>query len=383
MLLCPGGIVDPLLIAERPFLNTPTVISEWTGQMLMTGFEGTTLNRQTEDLIRNHHVGGLILFSRNYENPEQLHTLIRNLQEAAASTSTGLPLFISVDQEGGRVARLTEPFTKYPPLCCVGHAQSESLASRFGRALATELKDVGINMDYAPVLDVHTRPENPIIGDRAIASDPQTVARLANAFIQGFRDAGVIPVGKHFPGHGDTRLDSHLDLPTVQRDAATLEAVELLPFKETIARGLEVVMTAHVIYTAWDEKNPATFSKTILQNILRQRLGFEGIIMSDDLEMKAVADYYDFDDMARIGIDAGLDMFLICNNTDKARALHDRLTQEVDKGSVALTRIQQSVKRILRLKQNLARPPSKPPDPDRWRAAHGPLAQELQTYLPG
>ncbi len=364
-------------------MNTPTVISEWTGQMLMTGFEGTTLNRQTEDLIRNHHVGGLILFSRNYENPEQLHALIRNLQEAAASTSTGLPLFISVDQEGGRVARLTEPFTKYPPLCCVGHAQSESLASRFGRALATELKDVGINMDYAPVLDVHTRPENPIIGDRAIASDPQTVARLANAFIQGFRDAGVIPVGKHFPGPGDTRLDSHLDLPTVQRDAATLEAVELLPFKETIARGLEVVMTAHVIYTAWDEKNPATFSKTILQNILRQRLGFEGIIMSDDLEMKAVADYYDFDDMARIGIDAGLDMFLICNNTDKARALHDRLTQEVDKGSVALTRIQQSVKRILRLKQNLARPPSKPPDPDRWRAAHGPLAQELQTYLPG
>lgn len=364
-------------------METPTAIPEWTGQMLMAGFEGTTLNRETEDLICNHHVGGLILFSRNYENPVQLHTLIRNLQEVAASTSTGLPLFISVDQEGGRVARLSEPFTKYPPLCCVGYAQSEDLAFRFGQALAAELADVGINMDYAPVLDVHTHPENPIIGDRAIASDPQTVARLANSFIRGFRDKGVIPVGKHFPGHGDTRLDSHLDLPTVQRDAATLEAVELLPFKETIARGLEVIMTAHVIYTAWDEKNPATFSKTILQNILRQRLGFEGIIMSDDLEMKAVDDYYDSKALPRKGIDAGLDMFLICNNTEKARALHDRLTQEVDKGTIALARVQQSVERILRLKQNLASPPSNPPDPDRWRAAHGPLAQELQTYLPG
>ena len=364
-------------------METPTAIPEWTGQMLMAGFEGTTLNRETEDLICNHHVGGLILFSRNYENPVQLHTLIRNLQEVAASTSTGLPLFISVDQEGGRVARLSEPFTKYPPLCCVGHAQSEDLAFRFGQALAAELADVGINMDYAPVLDVHTHPENPIIGDRAIASDPQTVARLANAFIRGFRDKGVIPVGKHFPGHGDTRLDSHLDLPTVQRDAATLEAVELLPFKETIARGLEVIMTAHVIYTAWDEKNPATFSKTILQNILRQRLGFEGIIMSDDLEMKAVDDYYDSKTLPRKGIDAGLDMFLICNNTEKARALHDQLTQEVDKGTIALARVQQSVERILRLKQNLTSPPSNPPDPDRWRAVHGPLAQELRTYLPG
>ena len=363
-------------------MKTPTVLPEWTGQMLMIGFEGTTLNRETEDLIRNHHVGGLILFSRNYENPVQLHTLIRNLQEVAASTSTGLPLFISVDQEGGRVARLTEPFTKYPPLCCLGHAQSESLASRFGRALATELKDVGINMDYAPVLDVHTNPENPIIGDRAIASDPQTVARLANAFIQGFRDAGVIPVGKHFPGHGDTHIDSHLDLPTVQRDAATLEAVELLPFKKTIARGLEVIMTAHVIYTAWDETNPATFSKTILQNILRQQLGFEGIIMSDDLEMKAVDNYYDFEALPRLGINAGLDMFMICNNTEKARALHDHLTQEVDQGTVALARVQQSVERILRLKQNLPSSPPNPPDPDRWQASHGPLAQELQTYLP-
>jgi beta-N-acetylhexosaminidase len=362
-------------------LNKPTTIPELTGQMLMSGFEGTTLNSETEDLIRKHHVGGLILFSRNYENPKQLHALIRDLQDVAASTSTGLPLLMSVDQEGGRVARLTEPFTKYPPLCCIGNSQSEDLAFRFGQALATELVDVGINMDYAPVLDVHTNPDNPIIGDRAIASDPETVAKLANSFIKGFRDKGMIPVGKHFPGHGDTHLDSHLDLPTVKRDAATLEAVELVPFRDTIAQGLEVIMTAHVIYTAWDAKNPATFSKTILQDILRQRLGFQGVIMSDDLEMKAVENYFPFDAFPRMGIEAGLDMFMVCNNVEKIRTLHRQLIHDVDNGTIPVEPIQQSVERVLRLKKNLPPTPTNTPEPAQWQEVHSPLANELQSHL--
>ena len=361
-------------------MKKPTTIPEMTGQMLMSGFEGTTLNSETEDLIRNHHVGGLILFSRNYENPKQLHTLIRDIQDVAASTSSGQPLFISVDQEGGRVARLTEPFTKYPPLCCVGNSQSEDLAYRFGQSLASELMDVGINMDYAPVLDVHTNPDNPIIGDRAIASDPETVAKLANSFIKGFRDKGMIPVGKHFPGHGDTHVDSHLDLPTVNRDAATLDEVELVPFRDTISKGLEVIMTAHVIYTAWDSKNPATFSKTILQDILRQRLGFQGVIMSDDLEMKAVENYFPFGAFPRMGIKAGLDMFMICNNVGKVRALHDQLIQDVSNGTISTASIQQSVERILHLKRNLTSPPVNPPNPAHWRETYAPLAIELQSH---
>jgi beta-N-acetylhexosaminidase len=362
--------------------HPPTTVLEMTGQMLMSGFEGTTLNKETEDLIRNRHVGGLILFSRNYENPKQLHTLIRDLQDVATSTSTGLPLFISVDQEGGRVARLTEPFTKYPPLCCLGHAQSESLAYRFGQSLAAELLDVGINMDYAPVLDVHTNPDNPIIGDRAIASDPDTVAKLANSFIKGFKDKGMIPVGKHFPGHGDTHVDSHLDLPTVKRDAATLEAVELVPFRETIAQGLEVIMTAHVIYSAWDNKNTATFSKTILQDILRQKLGFQGVIMSDDLEMKAVEKYFSFDAFPRMGVEAGIDMFLVCNSVEKIKVLHDQLMKDVSNGTILTAPIQQSVERILRLKKNLTPPPINPPDPAHWKNTHAPLASEMQSHLP-
>lgn len=362
--------------------HPPTTLPEMTGQMLMTGFEGTALNAETEDLIRKRHVGGLILFSRNYENPEQLHLLIRDLQEVAASTTTGLPLLISVDQEGGRVARLTEPFTKYPPLCCLGEAQSESLAHRFGQSLAAELLDVGINMDYAPVLDVHTNPDNPIIGDRAIASDPDTVAKLANAFIRGFNDKGMIAVGKHFPGHGDTHLDSHLDLPTVDRDAATLEAVELVPFRETIAQGLEVIMTAHVIYTAWDDKNTATFSKTILQDILRQKLGFQGVIMSDDLEMKAVEKFFSFDAFPRMGVEAGIDMFLVCNSVEKTKVLHDQLMKEVNNKTIPTSAIQQSVERILRLKKKLPSSPINPPNPEHWKSTHAPLAVEMQSYLP-
>ena len=362
-------------------MNHPTSIPEMTGQMLMAGFEGTAVTPETEDLVRNHHVGGLILFGRNYENPEQLYALILDLQNIA-STSTGVPLFISVDQEGGRVARLTAPFTKYPPLCCLGHAESESLAYRFGQSLAAELMDVGINMDYAPVLDVHTNPENPIIGDRAIASDPDTVAKLANSFIKGFKDKGMIPVGKHFPGHGDTHLDSHLDLPTVKRDAATLEAVELVPFRETIAQGLDVIMTAHVIYTAWDQKNTATFSKTILQDILRQKLGFQGVIMSDDLEMKAVENHFAFDTFPRMGIEAGLDMFMICNSVEKIKKLHGQLIQDVNNEIIPIAPIQQSVERILHLKENLTPPPINPPNPEHWQKTHTSLARELQSHLP-
>lgn len=362
-------------------MKVPTSIPQLTGQMLMSGIEGTTLTQDTKDLILKHHVGGIILFSRNYETPEQLHKLICDLQATAAKSPTRFPLFISVDQEGGRVARLTKPYTKFPPFCCIGNAQSESLAYRFGQALATELADTGINMDYAPVLDVHTNPDNPIIGDRAISSDPQMVVRMAHAFIKAFNDTGVLPVGKHFPGHGDTHVDSHLDLPTVDRDAKTLEAVELVPFQKTIERGLNFIMTAHVIYTAWDEKLPATFSKIILQDILRKKLGFEGVILSDDLEMKAVEKHYEFESLPRMGVEAGLDMFMICNNVDKVRALHEQMVKDVESETIAIEPLKQSVERILAVKKNLPPSPTQAPDPRKWLKTHAILTRELQTHV--
>lgn len=356
-------------------------IREQTGQMLIAGFEGTTVTRETEDLILNHHVGGLILFDRNYRNPEQLYTLTRDLQAVAQASPSGLPLFISVDQEGGRIARLKAPFTPFPPPISLDKTRSEDLAYEFGRALTRELHDTGVNLDYAPVLDVHTNPDNPVIGDRAFSTDPEWAGRLADAFMRGCRDSGMIPVGKHFPGHGDTHLDSHHDLPWVDKDTAALDAVELAPFVHAVQNGLEAIMTAHVMYPAWDDQLPATFSKHILRDILRGRLGFEGVIVSDDLEMKAVERHFAFDTFAERGVEAGLDVFLICHNRDKVLALHEQLNRGLECGRILHREVERSVARILKLKSQIAPPPGRPPEPAGWTSYHQPVADRMRLAL--
>ncbi len=349
--------------------------------MLVTGIEGTTLTPQTEDLVRNRGIGGVILFERNYESPEQLLHLIRDLQAAARSNPESAPLFISVDQEGGRVSRLKAPFTSYPDPACLGKAKSESLAYRFGLALGTELNAVGINMDYAPVLDVNTNPQNPIIGNRALSDETQWASRLGCAIIRGFIESGVIPVGKHFPGHGDTSQDSHLELPCVKRDPASLERTELPPFAEAVKNGLEVIMTAHVIYTAWDEALPATFSKMILQEILREKMGFEGLIISDDLEMKAIENHFPFDQIPSLGIKAGIDLFLICHDTDKVKALQDLMVKKLESGQIPSDAVARSAEKIIRLKNRIAPAVTETQDLYALAEAHREIAAEMKSYL--
>lgn len=356
-------------------------LKEQTGQMIVAGFDGVTLAPQIEELIRDCRIGGVILFGRNYENPAQLRRLVRDLQDLALSHPPHLPLFVSVDQEGGRVSRLKTPFADFPPMCCLGEARSEELAYRFGKALARELTAVGINMDYAPVLDVHTNPQNPIIGDRALSDRPEWVARLGSAIIRAFQEDGIVPVGKHFPGHGDTALDSHLELPYVDRSAAELEATELYPFARTVRDGLEVVMTAHVVYRAWDENHPATFSKKILQGILREKLGFDGVIVSDDLEMKAIENHFPFESLASLGIGAGIDLFLICNNPGKVRPFQEQMVRALENGGLDAGRASQSVQRIVKLKKRLAPAPSDAPDFQSWAQSHQKLADEMRAFL--
>ncbi len=349
--------------------------------MMVSGFAGTALNPEVEDLIVNHHVGGFILFERNFKDPDQLTQLILDMQKLALSVQPHTPLFISVDQEGGRVSRLGPPFTHFPHPCCLGAARSESLAERFGLALGKEMRAVGINMDYAPVLDVHTNPENPIIGKRALSDQPQWAARLGAAFMRGFKEAGVIAVGKHFPGHGDTSQDSHLTLPHVGRDAATLEQVELMPFDVAIQHGLEVIMTAHVIYKAWDKKWPATFSPFILKNILRKKLGFNGIIMSDDLEMKAVQDHIPLESFPLVGTEAGIDCFLICHDTDKVRAFLKQMILDVEKNRIPHKIIEHSVQRILNVKNKMPPVESGLTDLSALAKEHQQLVKEMQSHL--
>ncbi|MBC8284113.1 MAG: beta-N-acetylhexosaminidase [Nitrospinae bacterium] len=318
--------------------------------MIVSGFEGTSLNSRTEKLIAEQGIGGLILFERNFENPKQLKKLIEDLQAITPPNSP--PLFISVDQEGGRVARLKEPFTQFPPMCCLGQANSDDLAYRFGLAMGKEMKAVGINMDYAPVLDVHSNPDNPIIGKRAISSDPEKVARLGCKVIQGFRDAGVFPVGKHFPGHGDTSQDSHLTLPRVERNLESLEQIELVPFSKAFHEGLEVIMTAHVVYPAWDGSSAATFSNIILKNLLRNKMGFEGLVMSDDLEMQAVTQTAQ--EIPALAINAGVDLFLICHDLDKVTQLQETLIEGIEAEKIPHKSVDESYNRIIKTKQKLA-----------------------------
>jgi beta-N-acetylhexosaminidase len=349
--------------------------------MLVAGFEGTALNSDLEDLIQNRRVGGLILFERNFESPDQLSCLIRDLQSLALSGPASAPLFISVDQEGGRVSRLRPPFSAFPSPSCLGRARSESLARRFGLALGREMQAVGINMVYAPVLDVNTNVENPIIGARALSDHPEWAARLGVAMIEGIREAHVLPVGKHFPGHGDTDQDSHLELPYVHRDASVLEETELTPFVAAVKHGLQVIMTAHVIYSAWDSKFPATFSQKILREILRERLGFDGLIISDDLEMKAVEKYIPFDSIPRLGAAAGVDLYLVCHDREKILTLQDRMIQDVEAGRIERDVVERSVQRILNLKQGVS---PAPPDGQRLLAlaqAHLELIEEMNFHL--
>ena len=319
--------------------------------MIVSGFEGKTLNTRTEELIVRQGIGGLILFERNFESPAQLIRLINDIQALVADDPEIPPLFISVDQEGGRVARLGCPFTKFPPMACLGLANSKELAYRFGLGMGKELRAVGINMDYAPVLDVHSNPLNPIIGKRALDTNPEKVASLGTELIRGFHDAGVIPVGKHFPGHGDTSQDSHLTLPRVERSKALLEENELIPFRRAIQKGLEVIMSAHVVFPAWDSEQPATFSYSILNNVLRNSLNFDGLIISDDLEMQAIDEKIEV--IPILGVKAGIDLFLICHDLKKVDALQNSMIQNIQANKISIKHIERSIGRIFRIKQKI------------------------------
>ena len=315
-------------------------------QLFVLGFDGTEPDAHILRMIRDFGIGGVILFSRNIRDPQQTAGLIQNLQEVSE-----IPLLVGIDQEGGRVTRLPEPFTIFPGNHALGLSHSRKLAYAFGRATAEELSAVGINLNFAPVLDVNTNPENPVIGTRAFSGDPEEVADLGCSVIRGLQDYGVIACGKHFPGHGDTTLDSHLDLPAVRHEEERLRRMEMLPFRKAIDCGLSTLMTAHVLYPAFDPERPATLSRRMVQQILREELRFNGVVFSDDLEMKAVEDRWGIERSSVLAISAGLDALLICHDPAKQeKALH-AVMDAVEEGELTLERIDESAGRLLDLKR--------------------------------
>src|SRR4051812_11375870 len=327
---------------------SPGTLRRQIGQLLIAGFNGEQIPVELRSLAREFGLGGVILFARNVADPEQVAELCHD----AGRISDDVPAWVSVDQEGGRVARLKAPFTEWPPMASLGRSGDVELAARFARALAEELRAVGITLDYAPVLDVHTNPRNPVIGDRALAEKAAEVARLGAAIIRALQGAQVAACGKHFPGHGDTSVDSHLELPLVEHPIERLREVEFLPFKAAIEAGVATIMTAHVFMPALDERHPATLSKRIVTGLLRDELQYPGVILSDDLEMKALANDRKVADSAVLAIEAGCDGVLICSGDhDTQAAALEALVYAVETERLPLTRVEDALKRQRRAKE--------------------------------
>jgi len=320
-------------------------LREVIGQLFILGFEGRAPSLALEVLVRERNPGGVILFARNLGSPEEIAMLTNALQAASLT-----PLFVAIDQEGGKVTRLEPPFTQWPSAGAVGAVGSSELAYALGKVMAQELLAVGINMNLAPVLDVLTNPANPIMAGRCFGNDPQVVTRLGMAVFGGLKDMGVLAVGKHFPGHGDTTVDSHLGLPVVPHDQARLWAVELAPFVAAIGAGIPALMTAHLLVPALDPERPATLSRPILTELLRERLGFSGLLVSDDLLMRGIADATPPGEAAIRFLEAGGDCVLVCDDEAAQRQAILAVTKAVETGRLTEARVQLSCDRIAKAK---------------------------------
>lgn len=303
----------------------------------------------TQRTLEDLHVGAVILFRRNVGTPTEIAALTARLHALPSQ-----PL-VAIDHEGGRVMRLGPPFTQFPPAAAIGRTGDANLAYRVGRAMALELASVGIDMSFAPVLDVHSNPANPVIGDRAYGSDPAVVSAMGIAMMRGLLDGGVIPCGKHFPGHGDTARDSHLELPVVRRSREQLERTELVPFRAAIAAAIPMLMTAHVQYPALDPDHPATLSRAILTDLLRHALGFTGVIASDDLYMRAIVDHHSIGEAAIATLAAGADALLVCQDLQHAIEAFTAIEPAVGDGTLSATTIAAAAGRSTQLRELPAR----------------------------
>jgi beta-N-acetylhexosaminidase len=344
-------------------LNTTLELSELDskiGQLFMAGIPGKTLDSGTEALIRDYNLGGAILFSRNIEDPEQLAKLCRDLQDAAMKYQN-IPLFLSVDQEGGRVARLREPFTLFPGNEAIGKDENPlEKANEFGLTTAREMKLVGLNMDMAPVMDVQQgEPEKHLVG-RPFGADPKKVGELGGAVIDSLQENGVMAVAKHFPGLGRAPLDPHLELPTIESDIEEMKSVNLPPFGAAIKREVSSIMTSHAIYPSLDPDLPATLSPRVLERLLRKKMSFNGLVITDDLEMGAIAKQWGVAEGASASFEAGADILLICKDQNYIGESLKLIRRKLLKGEIPLNRLHESNERIQRAKNKFLRPHKKP-----------------------
>lgn len=330
-------------------------LQQKVGQMFICGFDALTPNDHARTLIEEYKVGGIVYFRRNVKELSQLAELSASLQAMAASDGQ-VPLIISIDQEGGMVARIDhEGISRIPGNMALGATGSEEYSYQVARIGGKELRALGVNMNFAPCLDVNNNPLNPVIGVRSFGEDPKAVAGLGSAAIKGYQEEGVSATAKHFPGHGDTSVDSHLGLAFVPHDRTRLEQVELYPFKRAIENGVDAIMTAHIAFPAFEpDGTPATLSHAVLTGLLREEMGFEGLIVTDCLEMHAIAKEYGIPEGAVRAIEAGADCVLVSHTLSDQQAAISAVIEAVTSGRIPEERIDASVERILALKKRNA-----------------------------
>ncbi|GGA22196.1 beta-N-acetylhexosaminidase [Paenibacillus physcomitrellae] len=331
-------------------------LEQKVGQLFICGFHSYTPDEQITTLIGKYQVGGVIYFRRNVQSAPQLAKLSGGLQTLAMEALSGLPLLIAIDQEGGMVSRLDhDGISRIPGNMSLGAADDPALTEAIAALSAKELNLLGINMNFAPCVDVNNNPLNPVIGVRSYSEDPMKVAVHGEAAVRGFQGSGIIATAKHFPGHGDTEVDSHMGLAVVGHDKQRLYDVELLPFKRMIQAGVKAIMTAHVVFPAFEPKGtPATLSRAVLTDLLREELEFEGVIVTDCLEMKAISDRYGVAEGAVMALEAGADLVLVSHTLEEQTAAIEAAVAAVKSGRLSETAIDRSLQRILALKSGLA-----------------------------
>lgn len=277
------------------------------------GIQGKTLSDDEKKFIVNNQIGGVVLFTRNFDNVKQFHELCHDIHSLRLKMPDKTPLFLSVDMEGGRVQRFKEPFTVWPPLRKLGDLDNPTLSFLFSQRMGQELRAFGINLNFAPCADIFSNPKNTVIGDRSLGSDPEHVAKHVSAIVRGYIKSDVLACVKHFPGHGNTLIDSHEDLPKEDSDLKRLEDFELSPFKRAFKARVEMCMTSHILFKNIDAKYPASLSEIFVQKILKEQCRFRGLVVTDDLDMGALRKYFSIEEIAVQAAKVGSDILLYCN----------------------------------------------------------------------
>ncbi len=334
------------------------------GSVLVCGFTGLKVPQTLRSWLADRSLGGLILFKRNIVSVEQTRALI---ESCTAGDDPHLPTLICIDQEGGRVSRLPAPVLALPPMRVLGANADPELSRRAAVALGRQLRAIGINLDFAPVLDVDTNPDNPVIGDRAFGNEPDRVIEHALAFAEGLMEGGVLACGKHFPGHGDTDTDSHLALPRLVHDLARLNAVELPPFAAAVGR-IPSLMTAHVVFESLDPDAPATMSDKVISGLLREQIGFRDAVFSDDLEMQAITAHGSVEEAGVRAIAAGCDLLLVCSDVEAATRVRQALVNEASRNEAFHRRLSEAAGRATGLRKRAASLPGPRPLEETLRA---------------